>query len=123
MIKKIGVFCMIFVSMYADEVNVQNNGTINNYGTMNNSQTNKFESEKAKYDVRIMKLAEKIGEKPSSEEQPTLRVVLDAAKKANEFNISGKEKKENCVEYSLLFKVWKINLKLARNECKKIFSE
>lgn len=123
MLRKIGLFCMVFVSMHADTVNVQNSGTINNYGTMNNSQINKFESDKAKYDARIMRLAGKISENPGSEEQPTLSVVLDAAKKANEFNISGKEKKEKCVEYSLSFKVWKVNLKLARNECKKIFSE
>lgn len=114
--------CLFTAVMNADNINVQNSGVINNYGTMNNIQNN-YELEKANADVKINQLAGSLASNPKHRDTQTLSAVLEGAKKANQFNIALPEKKEKCVEYSLAIKFWKVDAKLARNECEKIFSK
>ncbi|ARU49294.1 hypothetical protein [Sulfurospirillum diekertiae] len=119
MFKQISLLSLLVVGLNADNINMQNTGTITNYGTVNNIQNN--DSEKAKFDSKIVKLAQSVGSNPNSDDRDTFIGVLEGAKNANQYNISAKEKSEKCIEHSVGLNFLKINVKLARHECEKIF--
>ncbi len=99
--------------------NINNSGTFNNYGSITNNQVNNNDLEKANFDLKIAKLANKIISSPNKKNQ--LAVIVESAKKANSYNISKEHKLEKCIEYALSIKIFKIDFKLAKNECNKIF--
>jgi len=112
--------CFIASLIFADNVNMQNNGTFVNNGTVTNNQGIN-EKEKAESDLKIAKLATTLMNNPKREDSKTLQAVLNAANKANEFNISKEDKRQKCVEYSLSIGFFKVDAKLAKKECEEIF--
>lgn len=121
-IKVITVLCISTI-LFADNSNINNSGTFNNYGQITNTQTNnKYREQALEFDLKIAKLANSLTSQPKNKRQ-TINAVIGAAKKVNTFNVSPQVKKDKCIEYALSVKIWKVNFKIARNECNKIFTE
>lgn len=118
--KKVISIFLIGSSLLCANSNIENSGSFINNGTINNTQTNTYEGEKAKFDTRIKKLSANILNNPSNRKEDT--VILESAIQANQFNISTVAKKEKCIEHALSFSFIKVGASFARKECTKIFN-
>lgn len=117
--KSIVIFTVISSLLYANS-NINNSGSFINNGTINNTQTNNYESEKAKFDTRIKQLGANIYNNPKNRGQDS--IILSSASEANKFNIPSAEKREKCIENAISVGFIKIGISYARKECTKIFN-
>lgn len=117
--KVISVFLIGSSLLYANS-NIENSGSFINNGTINNTQTNTYEGEKAKFDTRIKKLSANILNNPNNRKDDT--IILESATQANKFNIPTEAKKEKCIEHALSISFIKVSASFARTECTKIFN-
>jgi len=111
---------IIMSSLVSANSNINNSGSFINNGTINNIQTNNYESDKAKFDTRIKQLGANIYHNPKNRDQDS--IILSSASEANKFNISSAEKKEKCIENAISVGFIKVGISYARKECTKIFN-
>lgn len=106
--------------LYANN-NIDNSGgSFINNGIINNTQTNNYEGEKAKFDTRIAQFSsETLNNSKNNIENS---IILSSASRANNYNISIEEKREKCIEHAVSVSFIKIDIGYARKECTKIFN-
>lgn len=107
--------------LYANS-NINISGSFVNNGTINNTQINNNDKDKALFDLRIKKSANEILKDPAKPYQSQKSIILDVATQINKYNLNTLEKKEKCIEHSLSIGFIKMGASFVRKECNKIFN-
>jgi len=109
-------------SMFLKGDNIIVNKNVNNYGVINNAINDNNDFIKIENESRILDYINRLNDsnlKPI--EKSTISVLTGIAKKINNYNIHNSERRKKCIEYSLKFKFYKIDIGLAKKICNEIF--